>query len=146
MLRGDVVRAMDEGMSNEDPRRTDPAKLRVFGCAQRNIARTETAFADSAGNMAAYRASGVVSGKRWITGAGAATCARRWTALRCRLMRISRTAAIVRRCIRNADVPVRQCWPKKILTKEGQIMTIKKYAVPAGSRRSPCRMAACSSR
>ena len=50
--------------------RPDPAKLRVFGCAQRNILRAERRFADSAGNMSAYRASGVVAGKRWITGAG----------------------------------------------------------------------------
>ena len=32
------------------------------------IARTETAMADVQGNMAAYRASSVVTGKEWILG------------------------------------------------------------------------------
>jgi SPP1 gp7 family putative phage head morphogenesis protein len=34
------------------------------------IARTETAKADVEGNIEAYKQSGVVSGKQWITGAG----------------------------------------------------------------------------
>ena len=34
------------------------------------IARTETAYADVAGNLDAYRVSGVVTDKKWITGEG----------------------------------------------------------------------------
>ena len=70
MLRSDVIRAMDEGMSNEDLADLIQQNYGFSDARSENIARTETAFADSAGNMSAYRASGVVAGKRWITGAG----------------------------------------------------------------------------
>ena len=70
MIRSDVVLAMDEGLSNDDLSELVQSNYGFSDARSENIARTETAFADSAGNMAAYRASGVVSGKRWITGAG----------------------------------------------------------------------------
>ena len=63
---------------------TDPAKLRVFGCASENIARTETAFADSAGKH------GGLSGERRSCRQAVDYRRRvlrpvrgRWTALRC---------------------------------------------------------------
>ena len=63
-----VVQAMEEGWSNDelaaqlgDAASFDPDRAEM-------IARTETAMADVQGNMAAYRASSVVTGKEWILG------------------------------------------------------------------------------
>ena len=94
-------------MSNDDLADLIQQNYGFSDARSENIARTETAFADSAGNMAAYRASGVVSGKRWITGAGCCDLCEALDGMRCRLMLISRTAATARRCIRNAGAPVR---------------------------------------
>jgi hypothetical protein len=67
-LRADVTQAVQEGWST----------ARLSGVIQDNfgfsagrcdmIARTEIAKADVQGNMMAYRASGLVSGKKWILG------------------------------------------------------------------------------
>lgn len=64
-----VVEAMQEGYSNEKlAAMLDDAA--AFGESRAlMIARTETAYADVAGNMAAYRESGQVVGKRWLVGA-----------------------------------------------------------------------------
>ncbi len=69
MLNSTVAQAIDEGWSNErlaqeieDSQGFSPERAEM-------IARTETAFADVAGNMEAYRASGQVAQKQWITGA-----------------------------------------------------------------------------
>ena len=66
MIRSTVTDAEQEGWSNQ---RLATALRESEGFDQDRammIARTETAFADSKGNMAAYRASGVVTGKEWI--------------------------------------------------------------------------------
>ncbi|WP_034302526.1 phage portal protein [Herbaspirillum sp. RV1423] len=69
MLNSTVAQAMEEGWSNErlaqeieDSTAFSPERAEM-------IARTETAFADVAGNMQAYRTSGQVAQKQWITGA-----------------------------------------------------------------------------
>lgn len=70
MLRGDIVAAMESGLSN-DALADMVAESYAFSPQRAEmIARTETAFADFAGNMIAYRASGVVDRKKWIVGAG----------------------------------------------------------------------------
>ena len=63
-----VVDALEAGWSNdrlaarlEEDAAFSPARAEM-------IARTETAMADVAGNMAAYRISSLVSGKQWILG------------------------------------------------------------------------------
>ena len=68
MIRSTVETATEEGWSNQ---RVAKALRESEGFSKDRammIARTETAFADSNGNMAAYRASGVVTGKEWILG------------------------------------------------------------------------------
>lgn len=70
MMRADVAEAMRDGWSNDTLR---DAIMDNYGFSAERaemIARTETAYADVAGNMSAYRASGVVTRKKWITGAG----------------------------------------------------------------------------
>lgn len=61
-----TAQALREGWSNDDlADALDSAE--VFGPARaERIARTETAYADVAGNLEGYRASGVVAAKRWI--------------------------------------------------------------------------------
>ena len=68
MLRSDVSHAIDEGWSTG--KFADAIEENYAFSPERaeTIARTETAFADSAGNMAAYRESGVVEGKEWVLG------------------------------------------------------------------------------
>lgn len=70
MLRADVTEAMQEGYSNDDLADTLAENYGFSGDRAEMIARTETAYADVAGNLEAYRASGVVAGKKWITGEG----------------------------------------------------------------------------
>jgi hypothetical protein len=67
-LRGDVERALLEGWSND--RLAEELEGAYAFSSERalTIARTETARADVEGNMEAYRASGEVSGKRWLLG------------------------------------------------------------------------------
>jgi SPP1 gp7 family putative phage head morphogenesis protein len=70
MLRSDIADAMKEGWSND--RLASELEDSYGFSAERAevIARTETAYADVQGNLAAYEASGVVSEKQWITGEG----------------------------------------------------------------------------
>lgn len=70
MLRADIAEAMADGWSNDELR---DAIMDNYGFSPERadvIARTETAYADVAGNLEGYRASGVVTRKKWITGAG----------------------------------------------------------------------------
>jgi SPP1 gp7 family putative phage head morphogenesis protein len=70
MIRADVTQALDEGWSN-DKLSEVLADNYAFSEERANmIARTETAYADVAGNLLGYRLSGVVAQKQWITGAG----------------------------------------------------------------------------
>lgn len=68
LLRGDVARAVEEGWSTNKLRDELEANYAFSEERAEMIARTETAFADSRGNMIAYKESGVVSGKEWILG------------------------------------------------------------------------------
>lgn len=67
-IRDLVAKAEEEGWS------TDQLAEEIGGAAcfedarAEMVARTETAFADVAGNMEGYRASGLVQGKEWILG------------------------------------------------------------------------------
>jgi len=72
MLRSLITRALDEGTTPADlaQQLSDASVAEDFPFSDARattIARTETAFADVAGNMATYRSTGVVAGKRWIT-------------------------------------------------------------------------------
>lgn len=67
-LRNTVAKAIEEGWSTQ--RLADAIEENeAFGDARAtNIARTEIGNADIQGSMAAYRASGIVSGKYWVLG------------------------------------------------------------------------------
>lgn len=69
MLRGQVTQGMDEGWSNDRlaDEIVDKNAYAFSDDRAEMIARTETAMADVAGNMAGYRESGLVVGKKWIT-------------------------------------------------------------------------------
>lgn len=70
MIRDDIVRALEAGDSN-DVLATVLRRGYAFSADRAEmIARTETAYADVEGNLEAYRQSGVVEAKKWITGAG----------------------------------------------------------------------------
>lgn len=69
MLNSTVAQAIDEGWSNERLAQEIEDSQGFSAERAEMIARTETAFADVAGNMEAYRASGQVAQKQWITGA-----------------------------------------------------------------------------
>jgi hypothetical protein len=68
MLRGDISQAIEEGWSNDKLASVIEENYGFSPERSEMIARTETAFADVAGNMEAYRESGLVSGKEWIMG------------------------------------------------------------------------------
>ncbi len=70
MIRVDVARAIEEGQSNDALAQAIRENTAFSGERAELIARTESASADVQGNLEAYRMSGVVSGKQWITGAG----------------------------------------------------------------------------
>lgn len=70
MLRSTVTQALDEGWSNDELADAIQDSAAFSDARAEMIARTETAFADVNGNMTAYRESGQVEGKRWITGDG----------------------------------------------------------------------------
>ena len=70
MLRADVAQALEDGDSNEELAATLEDSYGFSADRAEVIARTETAYADVAGNLEAYRASGVVAEKKWITGEG----------------------------------------------------------------------------
>lgn len=70
MVRALVTDAVESGWSND---RLAEALLEhhAFSDARaETIARTETAFADVEGNLEAYRQSGVVAQKQWLTAPG----------------------------------------------------------------------------
>ncbi len=67
MVRSEIVEGLEAGLPNAEIG-TRIMQLGAFSSSRAlMIARTETAFADVAGNMATYRESGVVTHKRWIT-------------------------------------------------------------------------------
>jgi hypothetical protein len=68
LLRGDVVRAIEEGASTDDLAAALEDSYTFSPDRAQTIARTELARADVQGNMTAYRDSGVVGGKEWILG------------------------------------------------------------------------------
>lgn len=68
MLRGLVTEAMTDNWTNQELADKIEAMGAFAPSRALTIARTEIAAADVNGNMAAYRASGVVSGKYWIKG------------------------------------------------------------------------------
>jgi len=70
MIRVDVRDAMQNGESNDELASRLQRGYAFSPERAEMIARTETAKADVEGNIEAYRRSGVVSGKQWITGAG----------------------------------------------------------------------------
>lgn len=70
MLRSDVVDALESGASNDTLAATLEDNYAFSGSRAEVIARTETAYADVQGNLDAYKISGVVEFKQWITGAG----------------------------------------------------------------------------
>lgn len=69
MLRGDVATAIEEGLSNDELADLIEENYAFSSDRAETVARTETAFADVAGNMAAYREASVPS-KKWIVGDG----------------------------------------------------------------------------
>ena len=68
LIRSDVVRALEEGLSNQQLADVLEASYAFSAARAETIARTETAIADVQGNLAAWKASGVVYGKRWVLG------------------------------------------------------------------------------
>lgn len=69
LIAGDVTQAIEEGWSTGDLARHLTSES--YGFSERRaetIARTEIIRANNAGNMAGYRASGVVQGKIWLAG------------------------------------------------------------------------------
>lgn len=70
LLRGDVTAALKDGLSNDALAERIAGSYAFSDDRALMIARTETAFADVAGNMIAYRESGEVEQKQWITGEG----------------------------------------------------------------------------
>lgn len=70
MIRGDVAQAMEEGLSNDELADMLAENYAFSDARAETIARTETATADTQGNLALYTRSGQVDQKEWITGAG----------------------------------------------------------------------------
>lgn len=66
LLRGTVSEAITEGWSTDKLMREIERSTAFSESRSDMIARTEVAFADSAGNMKGYRESGVVVGKEWV--------------------------------------------------------------------------------
>jgi SPP1 gp7 family putative phage head morphogenesis protein len=66
LLRGFVAEAIDQGWSNDRLAREIEDTFAFSEQRAQIIARTETAYADVAGNMIAYEDSGMVTQKRWI--------------------------------------------------------------------------------
>lgn len=68
MLRSTVTDAVENGWSNDQLANEIENSTAFSDSRAEMIARTETAYADVAGNMSAYRDSGAVSSKEWILG------------------------------------------------------------------------------
>lgn len=69
LIRSDVTTAMEEGWSNDDLAEVLADNYAFSDQRAETIARTETAFADTNGNMSMYVESGIVESKQWIVGA-----------------------------------------------------------------------------
>lgn len=69
-----VTQAINEGWSNDRLAAALKDSYAFSASRAELIAVTETAFADVAGNMIAYKESGVVEGKRWIVGSAEKLC------------------------------------------------------------------------
>jgi hypothetical protein len=70
MVRSAVTAAIEQGASN-DELATAVAESDAFSEARAiNIARTETAIADTQGSVAGWKASGLVAGKQWMASEG----------------------------------------------------------------------------
>jgi hypothetical protein len=67
-LRGDLAASIELGMSVNEIAAVIGKDYAFSEDRAELIAQTERAFADVAGNMTAYRESGVVSGKEWVLG------------------------------------------------------------------------------
>jgi len=65
-LRSDVVSAIEQGLSTDELADLLADSYGFSDARAEMIARTEIAFADVAGNVIAYKASGVVSALEWI--------------------------------------------------------------------------------
>jgi len=68
-IRLDITSAMAEGWSNDKLAKTLAENYAFSEERAMTIARTETATADTAGNMKLYQETGVVAKKQWIVGA-----------------------------------------------------------------------------
>ncbi len=68
LLRGDVAKAIQEGWSTKQLQDELEKNFAFSEDRAEMISRTEIAFADSKGNMIAYKESGVVEGKEWLLG------------------------------------------------------------------------------
>lgn len=68
MLRADVTRALEEGLGSRELAGQLESNYAFSSDRADRIARTEIASADIAGNMMAYRDSGVVTGKELVLG------------------------------------------------------------------------------
>lgn len=67
-LRGDILRAIEEGTTTDDLAAQLEATYGFSEARSETIARTELAAADIEGNLIAYRDSGVVGGKMVVLG------------------------------------------------------------------------------
>lgn len=70
MLKQTVTEAMESGVSNDKLAGIIKDAYAFSDQRAELIARTETAFADVAGNLTAWKDSGVVAQKQWLVGAG----------------------------------------------------------------------------
>ena len=70
LIRSTVVEAMESGWSNEQLAKAIAESPGFSAARAENIARTESAFADTAGNVAGWKASAVVEGKQWRAAPG----------------------------------------------------------------------------
>jgi len=74
-LRADVAQAVQEGWSSQQLSRALEENYGFSAVRSDMIARTEIAAADVQGNLTAYKASGVVTGKEWLRGSEMYPCA-----------------------------------------------------------------------
>lgn len=66
MLRSTITEAMEQGASNDDLAKAIMESDAFSRTRAETIARTETAMADTNGQRAGWRASGVVGGQEWV--------------------------------------------------------------------------------
>lgn len=66
LVRAKVAEALEDGWTNDELADAIAEDEAFGGARAQRIARTETAFADVAGNLEGWRASGRVAAKRWI--------------------------------------------------------------------------------